>query len=215
MKVLIELHTFHALEKHNLLKNNTSDSNSDSDDNQNENNAEANAKIVKSVRSNNNSQLDFGLDQDQANLMIGAIEIKKKTAKDIMIPLEKVYMLEINEQLNKDKTLDLVTQGHSRIPVYEGESKNNITGVLMTKHLVSSDFHFNMSISSSDVRLKFPLVISPDMHLLELLNEFKFGKSHMAIVTKQVTSFQNKFGLNRQNSVIMDKNNNTIKLHEK
>ena len=51
------------------------------------------------------------------------------------------------------------------------------------------------------IKLKKPLVIHPNMTLVDLLREFRSGKSHMAFITEQVKSLQSKFGLNHNNSI--------------
>ena len=51
------------------------------------------------------------------------------------------------------------------------------------------------------IKLKPPLVIRPNMTLVNLLREFRSGKSHMAFITEQVKLLQSKFGLNHNNSM--------------
>ena len=59
----------------------------------------------------------------------------------------------------------------------------------------------NKSIKELDIRVKFPLVIKPTMTLIDLLREFRKGKSHIAFITEQDELLQAKLGLNRNNSV--------------
>ena len=40
------------------------------------------------------------------------------------------------------------------------------------------------------------------MNLLDLLKEFRHGKSHIAFITENIEGLQNKLGLNRRNSVL-------------
>ncbi len=44
-------------------------------------------------------------------------------------------------------------------------------------------------------------MISPRVGLLDLLREFRKGKSHIAILTEKVKELQEKLGLNRSNSI--------------
>lgn len=57
------------------------------------------------------------------------------------------------------------------------------------------------SLRSLGIDLRKPLVISPRVGLLDLLREFRKGKSHMALLTEQVKELQEKLGLNRTNSI--------------
>ena len=57
-------------------------------------------------------------------------------------------------------------------------------------------FSQNKSLKELNIPLSQPIVISPEMMAIDLLNEFRKGKSHMAFVTKDVEKMQKKFGLN-------------------
>uniref|UniRef100_A0A7S2WRZ5 CNNM transmembrane domain-containing protein n=1 Tax=Mucochytrium quahogii TaxID=96639 RepID=A0A7S2WRZ5_9STRA len=123
---------------------------------------------------------DAGLEVDEILIMHGALDLKETTAEDKMIPLMHVYMLSTDEFLTEARLADLVAAGHSRIPVYENE-RTNIRGLLLVKKLIV--------INPTDERrvdtlyLRMPVFVKPGTSLLELLNEFQKGSSHMAIVT--------------------------------
>jgi metal transporter CNNM len=59
----------------------------------------------------------------------------------------------------------------------------------------------NRSLRNLGIELRKPLVISPRVGLLDLLREFRKGKSHIAILTEKVKELQEKLGLNRSNSI--------------
>jgi len=92
-------------------------------------------------------------------------------------------------------------KGFSRIPIFRNDDKADLIGILRIKQLINIDFSQNRSLKDLGIRLKLPLVISPNMTLIELLREFRKGKSHMAFITEQVELLQAKLGLNRNNSV--------------
>ena len=76
---------------------------------------------------------------------------------------------------------ELITQGFSRVPVYE-ENLDKIKGVLYVKDLLPhiEDDNFNwMSL------LRKPLYIPENKKLDDLLTEFKVKKIHMAIVVDE------------------------------
>jgi len=52
-----------------------------------------------------------------------------------MTPLEKVYMLEIDSQLDKELLKEIYSKGYSRIPIYEGK-RENIVSVLLSRDLI-------------------------------------------------------------------------------
>ena len=143
----------------------------------------------------------MGLSPEEANLMISALEIRDKKVVEIMISFDKVYSIKHEEAINRKKVLEILDKGFSRIPVFRNDDKTDLIGILRIKQLISIDFNQNRSLKELGIRLKLPLVISPKMTLIDLLREFRKGKSHMAFITEQVELLQAKLGLNRNNSV--------------
>ena len=142
---------------------------------------------------------NIGLSTAQANAMLGAIDIEKKKAKDIMIPLDRVVMLDYNAEIDEQSLNIILQKGYSRIPVYSG-NRNNVIGILRIKQLINVNIRDGSSLKDKNIQLSQPIVISPDMFAIDLLNEFIEGKSHMAFITKDVSQMQRKFGLNEHNS---------------
>ena len=182
LKALIEMHTYKALENLKLLHH----------------------EVKENSDENPNSD-DLGLNEEQANLMISAIEMKEKTAKDLMIPIEETFMVSYDDAIDKFRLNLILERGYSRIPVYSGSQTNDIIGLLRIKQLLGVDLN-NKSLRQLGIQLRSPLVISPKLSLLDLLREFRKGKSHMAFITEQVEELQNKLGLNRSNSIDIRKN---------
>lgn len=176
LKSLIELHTFNALEKMHI--------------NHTEQNHENSGKM--------------GLYDEQANLMISALEIKEKKVLSFMIPIRSVFMIDYDDILDKYKINNILDRGYSRIPVYSNHNKNDIVGLLRIKQLIGVDFNQNKSLRQLGIELRKPIVVSPSVSIIDLLREFRKGKSHMAFITEQVEDLQNKFGLNRSNSLKND-----------
>jgi len=133
--------------------------------------------------------------------MISAIEMKDKEAKDLMINLNDVFMLEYDEELSEQKIDDIITKGYSRIPIYSND-KSNIIGILMLKQLIGHRFDHIKSVRSSNIDLKRPIVIKPETNLLQLIRDFRIGKCHLAIITEKVQQVQSMLGLNKNNSLV-------------
>jgi len=79
------------------------------------------------------------LDESQARVIEGALRFDDKTVKDVMTPLDKVYMLEEDDLLDYDTIADIYRAGHSRIPVHKTNNRANIIGVLFTRDLILLD----------------------------------------------------------------------------
>ena len=65
-------------------------------------------------------QLEVGMiDADEERILTAALELEAKEIKDVMLPIEKTYMLEINTVINREISQDIYTNGYSRIPIIE------------------------------------------------------------------------------------------------
>ncbi len=147
---------------------------------------------------------NMGLGQLEANLMISALEIKEKKALEIMINFNEIYSIKYEEPIDKKKVVEILDKGFSRIPVFRNDDKTDLIGLLRIKQLIKVDFNQRKSLKELGIRLKPPLVIPPNMTLINLLRQFRSGKSHMAFITEQVELLQAKFGLTRNNSVAIN-----------
>ncbi|XP_052086801.1 uncharacterized protein LOC127724058 isoform X2 [Mytilus californianus] len=126
---------------------------------------------------------------DEVLIIKGALDMKHKTVKDAMLPLDDVYMLDVNSQMDHKTMKCIVDMSHSRLPVYEDE-KTNIISVLIVKTLICLDpedctpvrtlLHSN-SVASV-------IHVDDDMPLYDLLNIFQTGKGHLAIVNKRTSN---------------------------
>ena len=59
----------------------------------------------------------------------------KKTASDIMKPIDELFMLDINSKLDYTTLKEIYDSGYSRIPIYEFK-RSNIVGILMARDLI-------------------------------------------------------------------------------
>ena len=183
LKALVELHTYQALKKLQEEE-------------------EQHKYIPKDEIAKPSDKM--GLNDLEANLMISALEIREKKAVEIIIPFKKVFLLDFEEKIDKIKLNLIIEKGFSRIPVFTNKNENDIIGLLRIKQLLTVDVIQSQSLREIGVHLKPPLVIHPNMNLVDLLREFRQGKSHMAFITEQVEKLQGKLGLNRTNSLAVE-----------
>lgn len=116
---------------------------------------------------------------DETTVIIGALKLKNKTAINCMTPLEKVFMLDTETDINLELIKKVKGVGHSRIPIFEGE-KSNVKGILLTKSFLAFDLSRDLKIKDLELR-EMPSVF-PSAELYDLLNQFQEGKSHMYLV---------------------------------
>lgn len=81
---------------------------------------------------------DGALVMDEVKIMQGAMRLRNLAVKDIMTPVDKVFMLDADAVLNEKLLLDVMAAAHSRIPVYR-KTRNNIIGMILTKRLLMVD----------------------------------------------------------------------------
>ncbi|KAJ4836614.1 hypothetical protein Tsubulata_027536 [Turnera subulata] len=79
------------------------------------------------------------LTHDETTIITGALELTEKTAKDAMTPISKAFSLDLDATLNLwvcgflDTLNNVMTMGHSRVPVYAG-NPTNIIGLVLKGH---------------------------------------------------------------------------------
>jgi metal transporter CNNM len=123
------------------------------------------------------------LNQDELGIILGALDLHKKHTGDTGTPLDQVFMISMEALLN-DATLAMIAKaGHSRVPVYKGEDRSNVVGLLLVKQLV----RLGKQVLVKDLDAIFPvLVAGPGVSLFALLKRFCTGESHMAVVVDTV-----------------------------
>ena len=121
----------------------------------------------------------LGIAKDQLEIMQGALDLRTTTCGDACVPLDDVFMMSNQEKLSQGTLADILAKGFSRIPVYNG-SKHNVCGLLLVKRLIVIDPADERVIETLLTRK--PSVVGLNTTLLDALNEFQGGRSHMAIV---------------------------------
>ncbi|KAJ8314471.1 hypothetical protein KUTeg_006621 [Tegillarca granosa] len=122
---------------------------------------------------------------DEVLIIKGALDMKNKTVKDAMLPIDDVYMLRADAVLDKKTMCSILQQAHSRVPVYE-DNRQNILGVIIVKNLILLDPDDAVPIRKL---LKSPaarnvIYVDDNMALFDILNLFQTGKGHLAFVRK-------------------------------
>lgn len=104
-----------------------------------------------------------------------------------MTPINKVYMIEINKQLDWPTLRDIYSHGYSRIPVYENQ-RENIVGILMTRDLllVNPSKALVTLKQLSSILIKDVIAVDGEDKLEPILGYFKKGSTHIGIVTSTI-----------------------------
>lgn len=126
-------------------------------------------------------QQGASLTKDEIDIIHGTLDLHRKVAQDIMQHKDSMRMLSIDTKLTTSCMADILNWGHSRLLVYEGK-QHNIRGILMVKKLIVVSPDDERSVRQ--LYLRQPLAIAPNTDLLECINKFQEGKSHIALVTR-------------------------------
>ena len=139
-------------------------------------------------------EADFG--QEETKVMAGVVDFSQKNVGACMTPLRDVFMVDIEAQLNFETILSIFQSGHSRIPVYErapagslGKEQQQVVGLLFVKELVLVDPEDSLpvrTICHHWFGRDIPIVFC-DCKLSVVMQVFKSGRSHMALVKDVVT----------------------------
>ncbi|KAH9646793.1 DUF21 domain-containing protein [Citrus sinensis] len=121
------------------------------------------------------------LTHDETTIITGALDMTQKTAKDAMTAMSKIFSLDINSRLD-EKTMGLIiSNGHSRVPIYVG-TPTNIIGAILVKNLIKYRPEDETPIRNLTIR-RIPRV-HDQLPLYDILDQFQKGHSHMAVVVK-------------------------------
>jgi len=128
---------------------------------------------------------------DETTILKSVLDMADKTVKDCYTKIDNVFAVEAESKLNQKLIDEIIKYGHSRIPVYENNDKKNIIGGILVKSLIAiSTDKEKTPVGKTDAEcitvkefISFkPLFVEIDCDLYHVLNRFREGHSHMAIV---------------------------------
>lgn len=133
------------------------------------------------------SSHEDSLNEQQVRMIHAAIQSKRETVATHMIPVERVFSISSKTVLNNNTLLEIRRKGFSRVPVYHDTDTDCFIGILLVKRLLAINANESLILENSQIDLRQPVVTSPSESLLNLLDIFEHGRSHMAIVVENVS----------------------------
>lgn len=119
------------------------------------------------------------LTTEEVMIMTGVLDLIDKRSKHIMIPLDCVYMLDMNSVIDSSLISDIQSKGYSRVPLYLGQ-RENIVAILLTKALISESV---IGKRLSELPLRQVYRVKNTAPLYEILSVLRQGyHGHLAIV---------------------------------
>ncbi|KAG8435460.1 hypothetical protein GDO86_013408 [Hymenochirus boettgeri] len=123
--------------------------------------------------------------KEELNIIQGALELRTKAVEDVLTPLGDCFMLRSDAVLDFATVSEILRSGYTRIPVFEGGDRTNIVDILFVKDLAFVDPDDCTPLQTVTRFYHRPLhCVFNDTRLDAVLEEFKKGKSHLAIVQR-------------------------------
>jgi len=121
-----------------------------------------------------------GLSTDEVRIINSALSMREKVCNEtVYTPLEKIWSLSTTAVLDHETIQKIHATGHSRIPVYR-KKKTHIIGLILVKDLITINPEDKIPLEQIDL-VMIPQVTN-NTPLYNLLNHFRKGRSHMALV---------------------------------
>jgi metal transporter CNNM len=125
---------------------------------------------------------DSELDDDEIEIMRGALALSEKRVRDIMTDIRHTYWLTLNDNLDGFKIDELKSKGFSRIPVFN-EQLTECQGLLLMKDLVDVDFddhHYKVR----DMKLRPTKLVGSMTALDTMFRKFIAAATHLIPIEK-------------------------------
>jgi len=108
------------------------------------------------------------------------IRFADQPVRALMVPRPDVVMLDVSTPV--EEALDMIErEQHSRYPVYD-EDMDDIIGVVHVKDVLAQ---FRRGATDLSAAVRTPLFVTPNLPALELLEQLRSSRVHMAIVVDE------------------------------
>ena len=122
------------------------------------------------------------LDDDEAEIMRGALLLSEKRVRDIMTNIRHTYWLTLDALLDDPKVDEIKAHGYSRIPIFN-ETLTECHGLLLMKDLVDIDFDEHQ-YRVSDLVLRPTEVVGSMTALDTMFRKFIAARAHLMPVER-------------------------------
>lgn len=121
------------------------------------------------------------IEQDDYDIIKNAFEFSERTAKQIMIPRNRMVAIDVNDF--KESMLEgLLEENYSRIPCYAGRL-DNVVGVVYLKDILIK-LRKNEPVIIADI-MRTVLIVPETKRIAQLLKEFQSKHQQIAVVVNE------------------------------
>jgi len=122
-----------------------------------------------------------GLDRHERLLIANVLRLRETTAADVMVPRADIVAMNLDSTLEQAITL-IRDDGHSRLPVYR-EQLDDIAGMVHIKDVFG--YIGRPEAFKLEAILRRPLLVAPQIPVLDLLLQMRQARMHMALVVDE------------------------------
>jgi magnesium and cobalt transporter len=139
------------------------------------------AELVQDAASEAAPDAAIGLNPQERALIANVLRLREITADDVMVPRPDIIAIRVDVTL--DQAIDLLRrEGHSRLPVFR-EHLDDVLGMVHLKDVFAytgpaEDF-------SLEKILRRPLMVAPQIGVLDLLLQMRQRHTHLALVVDE------------------------------
>jgi len=137
--------------------------------------------------------MEGDLPTESAGIMTGALDFSKLTVESVMTEWKSVFYLKSDARLDFECLERIFKSGHSRVPVVEvsgtqfEQQQQHVIGLLFVKDLILLDPEDELPVRNIiDTFLHDLKHIEHNTSVKTVMDEFRHGRSHLAIVRKVV-----------------------------
>ncbi len=118
------------------------------------------------------------LDRQERALLANVLRLRGRTADDVMVPRADIVAIETS--LSLEQALSKIRfEGHSRLPVYR-EQLDDVVGMIHIKDVFA--YVGRPEQFSLETIVRRPLMVAPQMPVLDLLLQMRQARVHLALV---------------------------------
>lgn len=122
------------------------------------------------------------LDDDEIEIIRGALQLSEKRVRDIMTNIRHTYWLQPSTKLDGNKIDEIKEKGYSRIPIFD-QKLTKCYGLLLMKDLVDIDFDEN-DFRVDDIPLHPTQLVGSMTALDTMFRKFIAARSHLIPIEK-------------------------------
>jgi magnesium and cobalt transporter len=118
------------------------------------------------------------LDRQERALIANVLRLRETTADDVMVPRADIVAMRVDVTLEQ-ALQQIRSEGHSRLPVFR-EQLDDIVGMVHIKDVYA--YVGRPEAFSLEAVLRRPLMVAPQMPVLDLLLQMRQQRMHLALV---------------------------------